>query len=135
MSWSGVAVWSFVPAAAGLACLALAVAVLLRPPLDRLQWSFALGLLAFAAQSVGAWALLAGADITGGPLVWLQLHGVAALAASLLWGLFVSVLIHRQTIIPIGWRVSLVAASVLVLGAAIVLVMADVFRIAPGLGP
>jgi putative PEP-CTERM system histidine kinase len=132
---TGLPVGSLLPVAAGLACIALAVAVLVRRPLSRLEWSFAFGMLAFAVQSAAAWALLAGTAITGDPGPWLQLHGVAALAAPLLWGVFVAALTHRQAAIPTGWRGAMVAASGLVVAGAAVLVTGELFRFPPVSGP
>jgi putative PEP-CTERM system histidine kinase len=118
---------SMVPVAAGLACLALAVAVLLLRPLGRLQWSFALGMSAFGVQSAMAWAVLTQADLAGDKLMWLRLHGIVALVAPLPWGLFVAALTHRQAPIPAGWRTLLAAASVLVVAAAAALATNEVF--------
>jgi putative PEP-CTERM system histidine kinase len=118
---------SMLPVAAGLSCLALAVAVLLLRPLGRLQWSFALGMLAFGAQSATAWAILTQADMAGDKLMWLRLHGIVALVATLPWGLFVAALTHRQAAIPTGWRALLAAAGVLVVAAATALATEEVF--------
>jgi putative PEP-CTERM system histidine kinase len=126
---------SLLPAAAGLACAALALAALLARPLGRLQWSFVLGMLALGIESAAAWALLAGPDVAGDALLWLQLHGLVTLVLPLPWGLFVATLIHRQAVVRIGWQVSLVAASGLIVAAAAVLVMGDVFRIPAVPGP
>jgi putative PEP-CTERM system histidine kinase len=120
---------SMLPVAAGLACLALAVAVLLLRPLGRLQWSFALGMLAFGVQSATAWAVLTQADLAGDKLIWLRLHGIVALVAPLPWGLFVAALTHRQAAIPVGWRALLTAASVLVVAAAAALAAGQVFSV------
>jgi putative PEP-CTERM system histidine kinase len=131
----GVRIGSLLPAAAGLACVALAAAVLFRRPLGRLQWSFALGMLAFGAQSVTAWGLLAGPEVAGDTLTWLQLHAIAALVAPLPWGVFVAALTHREAPVPIAWRASLVAATGLVVAAAIVLARSSVFVVPVAMAP
>jgi putative PEP-CTERM system histidine kinase len=132
---SGPVVWSLLPVAAALACLALAVAVLLRPPLGRLRWGFVLGMLAFGVQSAAAGALLAGVDGGGDTLFWLRLHGIAGLVVPIPWGLFVAALTHRQAAIPIAWRVTLAGAIVLVVVAAAALATGDVFQFPFGSGP
>jgi putative PEP-CTERM system histidine kinase len=120
---------SMLPVAAGLACVALAIAVLFLRPLGRLQWSFALGMLVFGVQSATAWGLLTQADLAGEKLMWLRLHGIVTLVAPLPWGLFVAALTHRQVAIPVGWRAVLAAASVLVVAAAAALATDEIFSV------
>jgi putative PEP-CTERM system histidine kinase len=122
------------PATAALACTALALVVLLQRPPSRLQWSFGLGMLAFGLQSVAAAVLLAGLEMSGDSMLWLRLHGAAALVALLPWGYFVTRMAHPQTV-STRWRAFFIAASGLVLVAVAVCATGDIFRIPPGLGP
>jgi putative PEP-CTERM system histidine kinase len=126
---------SLLPAIAGLACLALAAAVLVRRPLSRLEWSFALGMLALGLQSATAWVLLARAEFAEDMLLWLRLHGVAAVTAPLAWGVFIAALAHRRAAIPVRWGASLIVAGGLAAAAVAALAVGDVFRLPSVLGP
>jgi putative PEP-CTERM system histidine kinase len=123
------------PAAAGLVCAALALGVFLWRPAGRVSGSFALGMLAFAAQSGAAWALLASADEAANRLMWLRIHGIAALVAPLCWGYFIGALVRRPAATLTGWRSPLVLASALVVVAGTTLVVNEAFLVSIVAGP
>jgi len=119
-----------VPTAAAVSSLALAALALSGRPRLPVQWTFALGMVAFAAESVLAFMLLT----TGGHAIpWLRGVQVAGLIALLLWGFFLARLADLQMpMLPRGWHVGLGLGVALAMTSAAVVACWPAFAIAPG---
>ena len=87
--------------AAGVSSLVLAAWALLQRPRERLHWSFAAGMLAFAAESAARYVLAVGTVEPEDRLLWLRIVEAAALVVPLPWAFFVVALAH-----PAGERLS-----------------------------
>jgi putative PEP-CTERM system histidine kinase len=111
-----------VPTLAVASSLALAAAALAGRPRLRVQWLFALGMAAFAAESVCAFMLLTIQDYDSHARVWLNAMLVVGLLSLLPWTSFVAVLADLQVpLLPRAWRIG-VGFAVTLAGAAVVAV-------------
>jgi len=89
-----------------------------------LQWSFALGMVGFAAESATALVLMTSAESAEDRLLWLGAREIASLLVICPWVLFVTTFIHQEWAkVSRGWRLGLVAvgAGVFATSAAIAL--------------
>lgn len=96
---------TLIPTLAAVSSLALAALALTGRPRVRLQWAFALGMLAFAAEGVLALMVLT-VGANGHAVAWLRALHVASVAAVLAWGVFVLVLANLQMHrLPPAWHI------------------------------
>ena len=103
---------ALLPTLAGLTSLALAVAVLVRRPIRRLQWTFALGMVGFVIESVPVLMLLATEPADRD--FWVRALGIVRAALPLPWLIFIISLAQRapNASFPL-WGVSVPAAAAL----------------------
>ncbi len=119
-----------------LGSLVLAAVVLGRRPRGWNQWSFALGMLAFAAEGVAAYALVTATSTPEERLFWLRVWGTAALAIPLPWGFFVAGLgSPAGARWPAALRLALGVATALAASGALALASSAAFRISDIPGP
>jgi putative PEP-CTERM system histidine kinase len=115
-----------VPTLAAVSSLALATAALAGRPRLRLQWLFALGMAAFAAEAMCAFMLLTIGDLDSHARPWLTAMLVVGLLSLLPWTFFVALLADlRVPLLPRAWRI----------GAAIVVALAGAAAVAVTLYP
>ncbi len=122
--------------AAAVSSLVLAGLILSRSPRRPAQWSFALGMLGFAAESLAAFMLVEMAEVPADRLFWLRAVQVAGLVLPLPWGFFVADLAYpKGTRLPPGWRLGLVGGSVLALVGSVAVASLPAFEISGTPGP
>jgi hypothetical protein len=83
----------FVMAAA--TSLGLGAAAIARRPRGVVRWSFALGMLGFAVESVSALILVVLTEAPDDRLMWLKATNVAGLLLLIPWGVFVAAFTRR----------------------------------------
>jgi hypothetical protein len=128
------AVEAIAPVLAVATSLALAALVGLPAPRGRLQRAFALGMLAFAAEGVATYWLLARTETPEERRAWLRAVAALGVMAPLAWALFVARLGHpappgrpgavRRAALALG--VALAAAGVLAVAVLPAFLVADV---------
>ena len=103
-------------ALAATSCVLLAGLVLLPRPRTGAHWSFAVGMLALAAETGAAYALVGTATTPEDRLFWLRAWTVAALLAPVPWGYFVvGFALPAGRPWPSSRRLAVAAGSVLLL--------------------
>lgn len=110
------------PLLAAVSSLALAGVVLARAPRTRLSWSFAVGMLVFAAESLVILILLQPGDGLDDRLVWIRLLLIAGLILVLPWGLFAASLIRpagAKTSPTSRWALGIASAGVAAASVAV----------------
>ena len=83
----------FVMAAA--TSLGLGAVAVARRPRGLVRWSFALGMLGFAVESIAALILVVHSESADERLVWLKATNVASLMLLIPWGVFVAAFVRR----------------------------------------
>jgi putative PEP-CTERM system histidine kinase len=111
-----------VPTLAAVSSLALAAAALAGRPRLRLQWLFALGMAAFAAEAICAFMLLTIGDSDIQALFWLSAMLVVGLLSPLSWTFFVAMLADVQVPLLARARRTGAGLAVALAGAAAVAV-------------
>jgi len=104
-----------------LSSLGLAALVLTQRPRGRARWSFGVGMVAFAAESLAALMLVSMTELPSERRLWLQLSHIIGLLIPLPWGYFVASLANPNRRLPLGVQAGLalgtgvaIACSVLV---------------------
>jgi putative PEP-CTERM system histidine kinase len=122
-----------VPTLAAVSSLALAATALAGRPRLRLQWLFALGMAAFAAEAVCAFMLLTMGDFDRHAVVWLNAMLVVGLLSLLPWTFFVAMLADLQVpLLPRAWRIGAAFAVALAGAAAVAVTLYPAFTIGTG---
>ena len=97
---------TLVPTLAAVSCLALGAMALIGRPRARVQWAFALGMLAFAAEAMLSLVVLSPGGVNGDAVGWLSAVHVGGIISILAWGFFVLLLADLQMQpLPRGWRI------------------------------
>ena len=121
---------------AALTCLAMAGGVLLQRRPGRSKWSFAGGMVAFAAENVATWVLVTQSELAEDRYLWLHVVQIIRLVAMPLWVLFVgSLLCPREDRLPTGWRFAVLGASAAAVAGAAATVWMPAFTVAEVTGP
>jgi putative PEP-CTERM system histidine kinase len=124
---------TILPTAAAVSTLVLAAFALVSRPRLRIQSTFALGMLGFAAECVIAINVLTLGDATMYADRWLRAFYVAGVGLLVPWALFVAVLadlqMHRM---PRAWYVILGVGAAFALASAVAIAVAPAFAVAPG---
>ena len=125
---------TLIPTLAALSSLALAAAALIGRPRTRVQWTFALGMVAFATESMVALVLLSTDGVNGAAMLWLRAVPVGGLVVVLAWGLFVLTLADLQTqSLSRGWRIGRAVGVALAVASAAGVAVWPAFAVgAPG---
>ena len=122
-----------VPTIAAVSSLALAAMALAGRPRLPLQWMFALGMVAFAAEAVCAFMLLTVGGPNGHAVLWLSATNVVALLLLLPWAFFVAMLADLQMpSLPRAWHLGLGVGVALAATSAAGVALFPAFVIAPG---
>jgi putative PEP-CTERM system histidine kinase len=122
-----------VPTLAAVSSLALAAAALAGRPRLPLQWLFALGMAAFAAESMCAFVLLTNGGPNGHAVTWLATMQVIGLLSLLPWIFFVAALADLQVpLLPRAWRVGLGVGVALAVASAAGVAVQPAFGVAAG---
>src|SRR5438309_2385686 len=122
-----------VPTIAAVSSLALAAMALAGRPRLPLQWMFALGMVAFAAEAVCAFMLLTVGGPNGHAVLWLSATNVVALLLLLPWAFFVAMLADLQMpALPRAWHLGLGVGVALAATSAAGVALFPAFVIAPG---
>src|SRR5437867_1673207 len=101
---------TLLPILAGLTSLSLAVAVLFRRPLRTLQWSFALGMVGFTAESAAVLMLLGTGIEPAEHARWVRALGVVRALIPVPWMfVIVSLVRHGATRHDAVWRLAVTA--------------------------
>ena len=96
---------ALVPTIAAVSSLALAAVALVARPRLRVQWLFAAGMLAFAAEALCAFMLLTIGGGNGDARMWVTATEVTALLLLLPWAFFVALLADLEMpSLPRAWR-------------------------------
>ena len=120
-----------VPTLAAVSSLALATAALAGRPRLPLQWLFALGMAAFAAESMCAFVLLTNGGLNGHAVTWLATMQVISLLSLLPWIFFVAALADLHVpLLPRAWRVGLGLSVALAVASAAAVALQPAFAIA-----
>jgi hypothetical protein len=113
-----------------ISSLVLAVVGIGRPPRGRLQWSFSLGMLGFAVESLASLVLLTRTEQPEEIQLWLATLETAGVLLTAPWAFFVATLAHPGgTRLPLGWRLGLGIGTVLALGGAAAVVAMPAFDV------
>jgi putative PEP-CTERM system histidine kinase len=113
-----------------ISSLALAAAGIGRPPRGRLQWSFSLGMLGFAVESLASLVLLTRTEQPEEIQLWLAAVEAAGVLLMAPWAFFVATLAHPEgTGLPLRWRFGLGIGSALALGGAAAVVVMPAFDV------
>lgn len=119
-----------------LGSLALSAVAVGRRPRGVNQWSFALGMLAFAAEGAAAYTLVTATSTPEERLFWLRVWATAALVVPIPWGVFVAGFGHPAGARwPAGLRLALGGAGALAVTGALALASPAAFRISDIPGP
>jgi len=103
---------------------------------SRARWSFALGMLGFAAEAGASWMLLTGTEAPETRLVWLRAREITALLLLVPWGVFVASLGFGEGMRwPLGVRLGLATGTVLAAGAAAAVGQLPAFTVSDIPGP
>jgi putative PEP-CTERM system histidine kinase len=122
-----------VPSLAAVSSLGLAFAALAARPRLRLQWLFALGMAAFAAEAMCAFMLLTISDYDSQARVWLNAMLVVGLLSLLPWTFFVAMLADLQVpLLPRAWQIGAGVGFAVAAGAAIAVTLYPAFTIGSG---
>src|SRR5205809_607765 len=117
---------ALVPTIAAVSSLALAAVALVARPRLRVQWLFAAGMLAFAAEALCAFMLLTIGGGNGDARMWVTATEVTALLLLLPWAFFVALLADLEMpSLPRAWR------GALGIGVAITLASAGALAVSP----
>ena len=117
---------ALVPTMAAVSSLALAAVALVARPRLRVQWLFAAGMLAFAAEALCAFMLLTIGGGNGDARMWVTATEVTALLLLLPWAFFVALLADLEMpSLPRAWR------GALGIGVAITLASAGALAVSP----
>src|SRR5437773_2139037 len=117
---------ALVPTIAAVSSLALAAVALVARPRLRVQWRFAAGMLAFAAEALCAFMLLTIGGGNGDARMWVTATEVTALLLLLPWAFFVALLADLEMpSLPRAWR------GALGIGVAITLASAGALAVSP----
>jgi putative PEP-CTERM system histidine kinase len=129
-------VLSTVLIAAIVSSLLLGAAVVARRPRGRNQWSFALGMLAFAAEGAATYILVTATSTPEERLLWVRVWAIAGLTVPIPWGFFVAGLGRPAGARwPNALRLALAGACALAVAGAIGIVSPDAFRVSDISGP
>src|SRR3990172_3105608 len=90
-----------------LSSLGLAALVLTQRPRGRARWSFGVGMVAFAAESLAALMLVSMTELPSERRLWLQLSHIIGLLIPLPWGYFVASLANPNRRLPLGVQAGL----------------------------
>jgi putative PEP-CTERM system histidine kinase len=120
---------------AALSSLVLAGVTALRKGHGGLRWSFVLGMVAFAVESLANLGLLNWTVLPEDRLFWLQVSGISSLVVLLPWLTFAVLLAHPQDVLPRGWRLGLTAVAAVAVTSAVVLVTMEGFQVSSSPGP
>jgi putative PEP-CTERM system histidine kinase len=124
------------PVLAAATSLALAAMVALPAPRGRLQGSFALGMLAFAAEGVATYWLLDRTETPEDRQAWLRAVVALGVLAPLAWALFVARLAHPAPArLPALWRAGLGMGALLAGASAVAAAVLPAFLVADVPGP
>ena len=105
---------TLLPILAGLTSLSLAVAVLFRRPLGTLQWSFALGMVGFTAESAAVLMLLGTGIEPAEHARWVRALGLTRALIPVPWMfVIVSLVQHGATRHDAVWRLAVTASTAL----------------------
>jgi hypothetical protein len=128
--------YSVVIPAAGASSLALAAFALARRPRGRVQWTFAAGMVAFAAETFVIHTLLTTTELPEERRFWLQIVELVGLVLPLPWALFVAALAYPAgTRLPRVWQGTLGGVVLVSLAGAVGLVAVPAFQIADVAAP
>jgi putative PEP-CTERM system histidine kinase len=120
---------------AALSSLVLAGVTAVRTGRAALRWSFVLGMVAFAVESLANLGLLTWTELPEDRLFWLQVSGVSGLVLVLPWLTFAALLAHPQDVLPRGWRFGLTAIAAVAVTSAAALVTMGGFQVSSSPGP
>jgi putative PEP-CTERM system histidine kinase len=123
---------ALVPTMAAVTSLTLAAVALVARPRLRVQWLFAAGMLAFAAEALCAFMLLTIGGGNGAAGTWVTATQVTALLLLMPWAFFVAVLADLQMpSLPHAWRVALGIGVAVTLASAGALAVSPAFVVGP----
>ena len=116
---------------AALTSLALAVAVLVRRPRLRLQWSAAIGMLGLAIESLAAFMLVVTSETPDERLMWLKIVQIGGLLLTVPWMVFVVQLGRsRDSTLSRPWQAALTGYAGLTVGVCAGVAVFPTFQIA-----
>lgn len=126
--------WLLFPLAA-LSSLALAAMGLSDRRRDRLQWSFALGMLGFAVEALGSLALLTLSETPEDRRLWLSAAQAVSAWVLLPWAVFVATLYAPSDRATTRWRVTAGVGVSLALAAVALVAFGLAFDVSDVVGP